>query len=110
MAAEAEAAREARAKAIQVFFCKSHNWEKKVHIEAKTFQASGEAQAAQNLQQAGQVQEHLFLFYFLKITLNHNSNSSVKFWGLQMNFRLKETLITKIDKSRPGFRQSCNLD
>ena len=25
MAAEAEAAREARAKAIQVFFCKSHN-------------------------------------------------------------------------------------
>ena len=27
-----------------------------------------------------------------------------------MNFRLKETLITKIDKSRPGFRQSCKLD
>ena len=26
-----------------------------------------------------------------------------------MNFRLKETLITKIDESRPGFRQSCKL-
>ena len=76
MAAEAEAAREARAKAIQVFFA-NHTIEKKVQFQLDVkrnvqncFQASGEAQAAQNLQQAGQVKKHLFLFYFLKITLN----------------------------------------